>query len=131
MRLDNPVRGLARLLTDHADEPHATFIARILKAQPMATTHPLERLVRTRLMADVPGVGLPDVKMSVRRTLQALRMLLPLRDGIPQPGTVVGPIPPRSTAGATRRVRFNALLISPTWENACGKLPASRRRAVS
>jgi 16S rRNA (cytosine1402-N4)-methyltransferase len=65
---------LARILTEHADEPHAEFIAQILKAQPIATTHLLERLVRTRLMASVPGAQLPDVKMSVRRTMQALRI---------------------------------------------------------
>jgi 16S rRNA (cytosine1402-N4)-methyltransferase len=71
-RIDEP--ELARILTEHADEPHAVLIARVLKAQPVATTHLLERLVRTRLMADVPGARLPDVKMSVRRTLQALRI---------------------------------------------------------
>ena len=71
-RIDEP--ELARILTEHADEPHAAFIARILKGQPVATTHLLERLVRTRLMADVPGVALADAKMSVRRTLQALRI---------------------------------------------------------
>jgi 16S rRNA (cytosine1402-N4)-methyltransferase len=65
---------LARILDEHSDEPHAEFIARILKAQPIATTHLLERLVRTRLMAEVPGAQLPDVKMSVRRTMQALRI---------------------------------------------------------
>ncbi len=65
---------LARILTEHADEPHAALIARILKAQPVTTTHLLERLVRTRLMAEVPGARLPDAKLSVRRTLQALRI---------------------------------------------------------
>jgi len=65
---------LARILTEHADEPHSALIARTLKAQPIGTTNLLERLVRTRLMADVPGAQLPDVKMSVRRTLQALRI---------------------------------------------------------
>jgi|SRR5688572_2573129 len=71
-RIDEP--DVTRILTDHSDEPHAHVIARILKAQPVATTHLLERLVRTRLMADVPGVTLADAKMSVRRTLQALRI---------------------------------------------------------
>jgi len=84
----NPLRGetaaellarideaeLSRILAEHADEPHAEFIARILKGQPIATTHLLERLVRTRLMADVAGAQLSDVKMSVRRTMQALRI---------------------------------------------------------
>lgn len=65
---------LTRMLTEYSDEPHAEFIAHVLKAQPVLTTHLLERLVRTRLMAEVPGTGLPDAKMSVRRTLQALRI---------------------------------------------------------
>ena len=64
---------LEAILTEHADEPHAALIARVLKSQPVATTHLLERLVRTRLMA-LPGAQLPDVKMSVRRTMQALRI---------------------------------------------------------
>ena len=64
---------LAGILTENADEPQAAFIAHVLKSQPITTTHLLERLVRTRLM-DLPGARLPDVKMSVRRTMQALRI---------------------------------------------------------
>ena len=71
-RLDETT--LAGILTDHSDEPHAALIARVLKARPVTTTHLLERLVRTALLAEVPGATLPDVRMSVRRTLQALRI---------------------------------------------------------
>ena len=65
---------LARLLSENADEPHADLIAHILKAQPVTTTHLLERLVRLGLTKAHPRLDKPDVKMSVRRTLQALRI---------------------------------------------------------
>jgi len=65
---------LARLLRENADEPHADLIAGILKAQPVETTHALERLVRMGVSQARPDVPKPDVKMSVRRTLQALRI---------------------------------------------------------
>ena len=65
---------LARLLTENADEPHADLIAQILKAQPVTTTHLLERLVRLGLTKAHPRLAKPDVKMSVRRTFQALRI---------------------------------------------------------
>lgn len=66
--------ALARLLQENADEPHADLIAGILKAQPVQTTHALERLVRLGVNRARPDVPKPDVKMSVRRTLQALRI---------------------------------------------------------
>jgi len=65
---------LADLLAENADEPHAALIARLLKAQPVGTTHLLERLVRTGLTKAHPRLAKPDVKMSIRRTLQALRI---------------------------------------------------------
>jgi 16S rRNA (cytosine1402-N4)-methyltransferase len=65
---------LAMILRAHADEPHADLIAGILKRRPVDTTHLLERLVRTGLNAARPQVSKSDVKMSVRRTLQALRI---------------------------------------------------------
>jgi 16S rRNA (cytosine1402-N4)-methyltransferase len=65
---------LASLLTENADEPHAQFIARLLKQQPVKTTHAAERLVRTGLTAALPNLAKSDVKMSVRRTFQALRI---------------------------------------------------------
>jgi len=65
---------LAALLTENADEPHAGLIAQILKRRPVDTTHLLERLVRTGLNAALPNLSKPDVKMSVRRTLQAIRI---------------------------------------------------------
>jgi 16S rRNA (cytosine1402-N4)-methyltransferase len=65
---------LARLLRDHADEPHADLIAGILKRQTVDTTHALERLIRLGLNRAQPGLPKAAVKMSVRRTLQALRI---------------------------------------------------------
>ena len=71
-RLDVP--ALAALLEAYADEPHATLIAGVLKSQPCDTTHTAERLVRTALNAARPDLPKTDVKMSVRRTFQALRI---------------------------------------------------------
>ena len=66
---------LAALLTENADEPHALFIARLLKQQPLLnTTHAFERLVRTGLTSALPHLSKAEVKMSVRRTFQALRI---------------------------------------------------------
>ncbi len=65
---------LARLLAEHADEPHAELIARALKQRPVGTTNLLDRMVRGALTAAHPRLAKPDVKMSVRRTLQALRI---------------------------------------------------------
>jgi 16S rRNA (cytosine1402-N4)-methyltransferase len=65
---------LASLLEANADEPQAQLIAHLLKQQPIETTHALERLVRTGLTSALPNLAKPDVKMSVRRTLQALRI---------------------------------------------------------
>jgi 16S rRNA (cytosine1402-N4)-methyltransferase len=66
--------ALVALLRDHADEPHAALIAGILKRQPVTTTHGLERLVRLGLNQALPELPKAEVKMSVRRTLQALRI---------------------------------------------------------
>ncbi len=65
---------LARLLEENADEPHAGIIASLLKSQPLATTHAAERVVRTGLERARPGLSKPEVKMSLRRTFQALRI---------------------------------------------------------
>ena len=65
---------LARLLDENADEPHAHVIARLLKAQPLATTHATDRVVRAGLTAAVSGITKADLKMSIRRTFQALRI---------------------------------------------------------
>lgn len=65
---------LAALLTANADEPHAALIAGLLKQQPVTTTHFMERLVRTELGKALPALAKTDVKMSVRRTFQALRI---------------------------------------------------------
>lgn len=62
------------MLSTNADEPHAALIAGILKHEQPATTHALTRLVRTGLNRALPDLPKPEVKMSVRRTLQALRI---------------------------------------------------------
>ncbi len=66
--------ALTALLTENADEPHAALIARLLKQQPVDSTNLLDRLVRTGLAAARPNLAKADLKMSVRRTLQALRI---------------------------------------------------------
>jgi 16S rRNA (cytosine1402-N4)-methyltransferase len=65
---------LAGLLEDNADEPHARLIARLVVERSPQTTHDLERVVREGLSAALPDLTRPDVKMSVRRTFQALRV---------------------------------------------------------
>lgn len=65
---------LAGLLVEHADEPHAALIAHLLKRQPVDTIHAFERIVRTGLHAARPDLSKSAVKMSVRRTQQALRI---------------------------------------------------------
>jgi 16S rRNA (cytosine1402-N4)-methyltransferase len=65
---------LASLLEENADEPHAELIASLLKQKPVTTTHAVEHVVRTGLNRARPGLAKTDVKMSVRRTFQALRI---------------------------------------------------------
>lgn len=65
---------LAQLLRDNADEPHAEFIARLLKENRVDTTHALESLVRLRLGAMDATLTKTEIKLSVRRTFQALRI---------------------------------------------------------
>jgi 16S rRNA (cytosine1402-N4)-methyltransferase len=65
---------LARLLEANADEPYADLIAELLKGTPPETTHALDRLVRNGLAAAHPELQKADLKLSVRRTLQALRI---------------------------------------------------------
>lgn len=71
-RLDEP--ALASLLTEHADEPHAELIATLIKQAPIQTTHALERVVRLGLNKALPDLEKAEVKMSVRRTFQAIRI---------------------------------------------------------
>jgi 16S rRNA (cytosine1402-N4)-methyltransferase len=66
--------SLARVLREHADEPYAAFVAERLVEARVTTTHALERVVRTSLMQAFPDLALADAKLSVRRTLQALRI---------------------------------------------------------
>jgi 16S rRNA (cytosine1402-N4)-methyltransferase len=65
---------LERLLTENADEPHARIIARVLKQQPIDTTQAVDRLVRAGITAAFPNIAKPELKLSVRRTLQAIRI---------------------------------------------------------
>ena len=65
---------LVRLLEDNADEPHSELIARLLKQQGADTTHATERLLRSGLTTALPRLEKTDVKMSIRRTFQALRI---------------------------------------------------------
>ncbi len=65
---------LAALLAANADEPHAGLIASLLKEQEITTTHAFERIVRTGLVRALPALDKSEVKMSVRRTFQALRI---------------------------------------------------------
>jgi len=67
---------LVRVLDENADEPYATVIASRLKQQRCQTTHELEREVRAVLTSPPLNLGKPDVKMSVRRTFQALRIVV-------------------------------------------------------
>jgi 16S rRNA (cytosine1402-N4)-methyltransferase len=62
------------MLADHADEPHAPLIARLLKQKPLTTTHAVENVIRVGLSKTLPHLPKADVKMSVRRTFQALRI---------------------------------------------------------
>ena len=71
-RLDED--ALSAVLTENADEPYASLIAQALKRSPGKTTDALERLVRTTLNTACPQLTKSDVKMSVRRTFQALRV---------------------------------------------------------
>jgi 16S rRNA (cytosine1402-N4)-methyltransferase len=66
--------ALADLLRENADEPHADLLAPLLTHQPIDTTQLLERIVRQGITAAYPRAAKPDVKMSVRRTFQALRI---------------------------------------------------------
>ena len=65
---------LAGLLEENADEPHAQLIARLLKRQLLTTTHAVERLIWVGLSSALPRLTKADLKMSTRRTFQALRI---------------------------------------------------------
>jgi 16S rRNA (cytosine1402-N4)-methyltransferase len=65
---------LSSLLQTNADEPHARLIATLLKQHSPETTDALDRIVRAGLVAAFPDLAKADLKMSVRRTLQALRI---------------------------------------------------------
>jgi 16S rRNA (cytosine1402-N4)-methyltransferase len=66
--------ALAALLDECADEPHAARIATLLKREPITTSHTLERVVRLGLGDACPDMSKAEIKRSVRRTFQALRI---------------------------------------------------------
>ncbi|MCC6162212.1 MAG: 16S rRNA (cytosine(1402)-N(4))-methyltransferase RsmH [Acidobacteria bacterium] len=68
--------ALAAVLTANADEPHADLLARLIVERRPETTHALERLIRVGLRGALPDLPRADVKMSIRRTFQALRILV-------------------------------------------------------
>lgn len=65
---------LSAVLRDHSDEPHAALIARVLTAQLITTAHGLGRAIRAGLARFHPEIGKGEIKDSVRRTFQALRV---------------------------------------------------------
>jgi 16S rRNA (cytosine1402-N4)-methyltransferase len=65
---------LEGLLAENADEPHAGLIARILRETPMTTTEDLCRSVGAGVAAAHPRLATREIELSIRRTLQALRI---------------------------------------------------------
>ena len=65
---------VATWLTDNADEPYAVDIAAALKRETLLTTQAVDRVVRGALLDANPAMSKPDIKASVRRTFQALRI---------------------------------------------------------
>ena len=72
--------SLAALLDENADEPHARLIANALKRQLSAeaapTTGTVDGLVRAALTTAFPGLTPAETTLSVRRTFQALRIVV-------------------------------------------------------
>ncbi len=82
---------LAAVLAAHADEPQAGLIARLVVAAQPTTTQALERAVRLGVSAALPALTKGEVKMSVRRTFQALRILV--NDELGALDTVLAAVP--------------------------------------
>lgn len=70
------VDAIAALLVAHADEPQAATIAPLLASGEHRTTHALQRHIRRRLGDVHPELSPAAIKLSVRRTFQALRILV-------------------------------------------------------
>jgi 16S rRNA (cytosine1402-N4)-methyltransferase len=62
--------ALADLLTENADEPHATDLARVLAGKEFATTRELADAIRQAL----PRAARDERELSIRRVFQALRI---------------------------------------------------------
>ena len=73
---DMDVAAITALLESNADEPCASDIAPLLASGDLRTTHALERHIRQRLRAAYPHLPPAAVKLSIRRTFQALRILV-------------------------------------------------------
>ncbi|HEX5214245.1 MAG TPA: 16S rRNA (cytosine(1402)-N(4))-methyltransferase RsmH [Vicinamibacterales bacterium] len=65
---------LAQMLDEFADEPYAGIIAGLLKQPGLTTTHAAERAIRTGLARARPQLTKAQIKASVRRSFQALRI---------------------------------------------------------
>jgi 16S rRNA (cytosine1402-N4)-methyltransferase len=89
--------GIAAVLTAHADEPHAALIAWLMAERQPRTTHALERLVWLGVTAALPALPKSVVKMSVRRTFQALRILV--NDELTSLDVLLGVLPSCLRAG--------------------------------
>jgi len=70
------VDRLAQFLDEYADEPDADLIARLLTAQPVETTGELARIVRAGVTSAHPRMPAQEVEASIRRTFQALRIIV-------------------------------------------------------
>lgn len=66
--------AVAALLSTNADEPHASLIAQALVDGRCTTTHATERTIRAALLRAYPAMPRAEVKQSIRRTFQALRI---------------------------------------------------------
>ncbi|MCC7124104.1 MAG: 16S rRNA (cytosine(1402)-N(4))-methyltransferase RsmH [Acidobacteria bacterium] len=66
--------ALAAILREHADEPQAEIIATTIKQHVIETTHGLDRVLRIALARVQPPLAKAEVKRSVRRSFQALRI---------------------------------------------------------
>jgi 16S rRNA (cytosine1402-N4)-methyltransferase len=67
---------LEKVLSDHADEPHAREIAQAIKAHraPLTTTTQLAEIIQQRLRRVRPAVADKSIKKSLQRTFMALRI---------------------------------------------------------
>jgi 16S rRNA (cytosine1402-N4)-methyltransferase len=65
---------LVRILEDYADEPQAALVADVLKGEHVETMQVLRERLRTRLSSSSRSIGNEEIALTIRRTLQALRI---------------------------------------------------------